>query len=414
MKKVASEIKSYQEHIFVLLMIALVFLYRENPLLSFPELPILLVGLLGYNLVQHWYLPRSRRPQIFHAFSIVVNSLFITGIIHYSGGADSSLWVLLLLPIFSACIMQEPRTIWLALVLAVTILGVFYIDLVFNPTEPQLFALGTKLGVLILSMVVTMRLALSERQAKEAMETQRDSLNKIVKEAEASTIQLDKMASLGQLASSIAHDLNGPIAVILGYTDMLLTELDPQSKHGKDLERIREAAQFCRNLVSEILGLARREDYQIKPTSIQDIFDRSWRLCEAQFRRQQVSLVRNLDEGDQKVPMSPLHIEQVILNLLTNAAHVSSPGGTVKVMAKKVTAKGKASLAVSVKDTGAGIPTEVLPKLFTAFFTTKSKGVGTGMGLHICKQIIERHQGHISAENSPEGGAVFTFTLPMS
>jgi len=107
--------------------------------------------------------------------------------------------------------------------------------------------------------------------------------------------------------------------------------------------------------------------------------------------------------------MSPVHIQQVLLNLLANAAQVSGKGGTVRVSASRR----DSAVAVSFEDQGPGIPAGAEKEIFKPFFTTKAKGKGTGLGLHIARQIVERHRGRITAGNKPRGGgAVFTFTLP--
>ncbi|MFH1725447.1 MAG: HAMP domain-containing sensor histidine kinase [Elusimicrobiota bacterium] len=399
-----------QEHIFVLFMLGLAFLYRQNPGMVYPHVLILLFVLLTYNFAQHRLLRHISHTHVFHAFSMIANALVLGAVMHYSGGKDSSFWVLLLMPLFSSVLMHNLATMWLTLALVLTVLGTFYLHLLLEGNNVDLFVLGTKTAVLILAFLVTKRLAVSERRAQAALEEERRAIKGLEEEVQTVSLQTDKMASLGHLTASIAHDLNGPIAVIIGYTDFILADLPPQSKHAPDVRHLREAAQFCRNLISNILGLARREDYHLVPTSIRDVFNRTWKLCEAQFRHRKVGLVSQFDDKLPEIPMSPVHIQQVMLNLLTNACHAAPAESTVTIGAWQ----GKNGLAVSVQDQGPGLPTGHEKDIFRPFFTSKGKGEGTGIGLNIAKQIIERHHGRIRAENAPKGGAIFTFTLPFA
>lgn len=399
--------KEIQEHVFVLLMLSLVFLYRENPLLVYPQVLSLLFALLAYNFFQHRFLKRVRYALLFHAFSLIVNTAVVGGIIHFSGGKDSSFWVLLLLPLFSSVIMHNTKTMWLTLVLVLTVLLTFYMELILNGNNNDTILLGTKSAVLILAFLFTKRLAISERKAHSDLSTQRESLTELEKQVEASTLQTDKMVNLGHLTTSIAHDINNPIAVILGYSDLLLAELPRDSKHVEDVMRIQQSALFCRNLASNILGMARREDYTLRRTSIRDVFDNTWKLCETQFRHENVTMNSEFEDGLCKLFMSAVHIQQVILNLLTNARQATPAGGNVTVKAFRDNGR----LSFSVRDQGPGIPEGKEEEIFKPFFTSKSKG--TGMGLHIVRQIIERHHGQVHAGNAKEGGAIFTFALPV-
>lgn len=402
--------KQIQEHVFVLGLVVLAFLYRESPSLSYPYVLYTLLGLLCYNLFQHWYLARTKSPAVFHAASVVINTLIVGAVVRFSGGKDSALWVLFLLPLFSS-VLQETRTAALTLVLSLVMLGSFYLDWPVQP-DIDLFTFATKAAVLGLAAYFTVRTKASEQKVRAELEDERVSLKRLEGQVESMTLQSDKLANLGALTTSIAHDLNGPIAVVLGYCDILLADTPAGTRLREDLSRIRESAQFCRNLVTNILGLARREDLSFVPTSIRDVFDSTTRLCQTQFRHLQVSLLTEFEEGLPDVPMSPVHIQQVLLNLLTNACHVSAPGGTVRVAVRRE--NGSGGVRVEIYDQGPGLTPGAEEKLFQPFYTTKAKGAGTGLGLYISRRIVEHHHGRIEAGNAPKGGAVFRFTLPAA
>ncbi len=222
-------------------------------------------------------------------------------------------------------------------------------------------------------------------------------------------IQAEKLASMGQMAAGIAHEINNPLGVVLMYSHLLKEELADSARGREDVDRIIAEAERTRGIVRGILNFARAEKVQRAPTDINDLLHRCVEAATAAAHgsvRAECSLdpalgTRLVDGGQ---------LRQVFDNLLRNAVEAMGDGGTILAS----TAAGEGEFTVTVGDTGPGIPEENLPKMFSPFFTTKKVGKGTGLGLSVCYGIVKMHGGSIQAANRPGGGACFTVRIPAA
>jgi len=255
-------------------------------------------------------------------------------------------------------------------------------------------------------------------------------------------IHSEKMASLGQLAAGIAHELNNPVGFIYGNMDILnqcvggLTELlDYYDKAElsdlvsggavqikeridydatlEDLDLIikdcREGAQRIRDIVQNLRTFSRLDEAEFKESDIHEGIDSTIRLLSRYYSSDNISLIRDYGELP-PVDAFAGQLNQVWMNLLVNAAQaVSATGGEVRV----ATRVEEQSVVISVADTGGGIPRESLNRIFEPFYTTKPVGEGTGLGLSISFGIVERHDGTIAVETRLGEGTTFTVTLPI-
>jgi len=258
---------------------------------------------------------------------------------------------------------------------------------------------------------------------------------------QAQIVQSEKMASLGQLAAGIAHELNNPSGFLYGNMQMLgecvrglerllvfyegarLTpedaaaalalkaEVDYEHTLG-DLHSIvadcRDGAERIRDVVQNLRTFSRLDEAEFKKVDIHDGLDSTLRLLSRYFNSGPITLRR--DYG--RLPPVDCYagqLNQVWMNLLANAAHAVKGGGSVSV---ETESRGE-SVVVRVRDTGCGIAPENLPRIFDPFFTTKPVGEGTGLGLSVTYGIVERHCGRIEVESRPGEGTVFTVTIPV-
>ena len=224
---------------------------------------------------------------------------------------------------------------------------------------------------------------------------------------QARLIQAEKLASMGQMAAGIAHEINNPLGVVLMYSHLLKEELADASRPQEDVDRIIAEAERTRGIVRGILNFAREEKVDRAPTDINALLTKAAEGIlptspEGKFR---VEFRLDPDLGSQQVDGGQLR--QVFDNLLKNAVEAMPDGGVIRV----ATEDGEGEFTVTVSDTGAGIPEENLPKMFSPFFTTKKVGKGTGLGLSVCYGIVKMHGGTIQAANLPEGGACFTVRI---
>ncbi len=242
---------------------------------------------------------------------------------------------------------------------------------------------------------------------RETVQSLAVSNDKLAKTQE-TLMQAEKLASMGQLAAGIAHELNNPLGVVLMYAH-ILREQEENEAVTEDLNMIAEQADRCKKIVSGLLHFARQNKVTKKPTDLRELIDRSLRAVIAPHEVT-IEVEHNLDDpvaeldGDQMI--------QVLTNLYWNAFAAMPGGGTLAIR----TIGNSARVEINVRDTGIGIPRENLDKIFEPFFTTKGIGKGTGLGLAIAYGIIKMHSGDIRVESNADPklptGATFTVTLP--
>lgn len=216
-----------------------------------------------------------------------------------------------------------------------------------------------------------------------------------------------KMATMGELAAGLAHEIRNPLAVINMLIHSWKAErLDPV-EFQSDLNVIAQKISDLNTLVTDLLNLARTRPLDRKMQDIRDLIDRVLRLLRHRLHQQKVTIKKNFRSQNRLVPMDRERIDQAVLNLLLNALDVTPTGGSITVETR--TQDGK--MAIDVMDSGPGIPEEQIMHLFKAFRTTKPTGVG--LGLPMTRRIVEEHQGEIFVSRNSSSGATFTILLPL-
>ncbi len=245
------------------------------------------------------------------------------------------------------------------------------------------------------------------------MRTLAESFNTMVqtlKDTQEQLVQKEKLASVGQLAAGVAHEINNPLGSVLLYADILRKETpdeDPQQQ--EDLEMIIREATRCKTIVNDLLNFSRQNEVMAQETDLNQLLAEIAQEAEMQDLYQQVEIVTNLEPQLPHIQADPLQLRQVFLNLMSNAAEAMPQGGTLTLTTRKGPSAG--FVTVEVEDTGVGISEENLKKIFTPFFTTKPIGRGTGLGLAITYGIVKMHQGQIGMQSQLGKGTRFTITL---
>lgn len=223
-------------------------------------------------------------------------------------------------------------------------------------------------------------------------------------------IQSEKMSAIGQLIAGIAHDLNNPLASVVGFADFLAESGDVPPALAEPLRVIRQEAERAATIVKNLLSFARRQEGERLPQAIQPLLESVLALLKNQLMALKVEVTLTVEPGIPDIEINPNQITQVFVNLLNNAAQAIGTTGRPGHIA--VTAKRWLDgVAISIADDGPGIPEELLPRVFEPFFTTKTEGEGTGLGLSICQGIVKEHGGRITLESRPGAGATFTVEL---
>jgi two-component system NtrC family sensor kinase len=230
-------------------------------------------------------------------------------------------------------------------------------------------------------------------------------------------IETGRLASIGELAAGIAHEINNPVAIMVqeaGWIDDLLGEGEPCT--GENLEEIQRAVgqirtqgDRCKEITYKLLSFARKTDPTIREVQLNEVVDEVIGLTSQKTRYANVHIETELSPDMPPIQASPSELQQVLLNLVNNAIDaIERPGGTVTV----TTRSAGDEVVLEVRDTGKGIPEANLERIFDPFFTTKPVGQGTGLGLPICYGIIEKMGGRITVESEIEKGTTFTVFMP--
>ncbi len=229
---------------------------------------------------------------------------------------------------------------------------------------------------------------------------------------ESQLIQSEKLAAVGQLVSGVAHELNNPLTSIAGLSEFLLEQQELGPKDRDHLQVIHEQAERAGRIVRNLLTFARKGPGERARVNLNDVVQRTLLLMSYDLKLKDIRTEKNLGSGMPDVVGDRHALQQVVLNLVTNAAHALAGNEAGRPRTIRINTWFDERVRLRVADTGPGIPEEVLPHLFTPFFTTKEPGHGTGLGLSITYSIVEAHGGQITVERSAEGGAAFLVELP--
>jgi len=217
----------------------------------------------------------------------------------------------------------------------------------------------------------------------------------------------EKMTAVGQLVSGVAHELNNPLAAILSFAEELRESGAPSSPEA--VEIIHQQALRARAIVRDLLSVVRKgEERKRERVPLGDLIERSAQPLRRRLEDLGTRFTVDAPAGLPALEVDPLGIDQVIANLVVNAAQAAGPGGRVRLSA----ASDGGGCEIRVEDDGAGIAPHVMPRLFEPFFSTKPPGQGTGLGLSVSRGIVEHHGGTVTAANREGGGACFVVRLP--
>ena len=233
-------------------------------------------------------------------------------------------------------------------------------------------------------------------------------INTRLQATQAQLVQSEKLASVGQLTAGIVHDVKNPLAVIKGLAEELAEEPDMDEYSIDGLKTIRESASKANTIVTDLLKFARQSTPEMQSRDMRDTIESVMRLTEYLTRKGNVDVEAILPERAVMATYDPQQIEQVLINLLTNAVQAMPDGGTLTFDLSQ----SDDDVVLKVTDTGVGIPKEYFARIFDPFFTTKPEGEGTGLGLSVSYGIITRHGGHIDLSSTVGEGTTFTIHIP--
>lgn len=230
------------------------------------------------------------------------------------------------------------------------------------------------------------------------------------KRIEQQLIQSEKLTGIGRLAAGVAHELNNPLASILGFSELMLESIGKDSPLHEFLIDIIESANQSKKIVTGLLEYARQSVSKTGSHNIIKVIDRTVSLVKHTLKVKEISVIVDNEEDLPGIKVDMQKTIQVFLNIITNAIDSMPDGGKLFIKTRKESDK---YISVGFRDSGIGIPEENLNKIFDPFFTTKEAGIGTGLGLSICLGIIEQQNGKIDVKSEFGKGTTFKISLPI-
>jgi signal transduction histidine kinase len=283
------------------------------------------------------------------------------------------------------------------------------------------FALFFGLGILILFVIIslgallyfqTVRKIRAEEWSRH-MEQRQNFLDQLGQAA--------KLASIGELVDSVAHEINTPLGIISSHIDALKLQKDYPVKFSEDLDVIKNQTRRINNYTKSLLNYSHRIPFNPKPEKLTMLIDECLFLLNPKFRSKRIRITKNYQHDMPEVEIDKGQIEQVFINLFNNSADAIESSGEIRidvhVEEKNISVVNKGEIkfaAITITDTGSGIQAEDINNIFETFFTTKVEGKGTGLGLPISKAIILRHKGKIEVYSEPGKFTTFRVFLPIN
>jgi len=407
------------EVVFCVFMAALAFLWKDNPDLVYPHIQYLFLLLMALNLAAAKTLRLWPTRQGLSAGLILGNCGVITGILSYSGGAQSNLWVLYLMPIYTACLLLGAGEVLLITAAAIVFNAAFHV-LQTQPLDAgSYFALATKSGLFVFAAAMTWKIVQRDQSTRARLEEKRGHMlhleEKILLQSHALEKTQDACES-GHLVSDIAHDLNNMIMVIMGFTKIVLQAKSFSNETHDDLQCIYRSAELCGSLVVTLRKLAteRPKAYSFDPCDIKDLIEPALALQQNMLNHYRVEVRRDYAPNTPLIPASPSHLQRLFFTLFSNAAKSMKRGGVLGIRTELRGAPSleQSRLLIIVEDTGSGFAEDLLKKLSNPAAVNSPQG--TDLYFLACGQVVDKHGGEISAENRATGGARITLSLPCA
>jgi PAS domain S-box-containing protein len=232
------------------------------------------------------------------------------------------------------------------------------------------------------------------------------------KRTEAALRQSEKLAAMSTLVAGVAHELNNPLEVIFAHSEMLA--LDAPGQVPERAQKINRAAQRCARLVKNFLAMARQHPPERTRVSVSQVVRETAELISYPLRVNGITLTLDLAPELPSLSADPHQLQQVLLNLLTNAQHALRSAPAPRRITLTAHVEGPDHVRIVVADNGPGVPPEIRERIFEPFFTTKAVGEGTGLGLSLCQGLVESHGGTLTLDDAPGGGTRFAIVLPLA
>ena len=240
--------------------------------------------------------------------------------------------------------------------------------------------------------------------------TSLEESNRRLKETQEQLVHGERLATIGEMAASIAHELKGPMVAIGGFARRLAKKILPDSIEAGYVSTIIDEEQRLEKMLDEVLSFSKKTTTCFERCSISEIVENSLSILSHVFEKNRVTLSKSFPKKEIMLYADCQQLKQVFINLLHNALDVMRDGGSLRIAITSCRLGKERAVAIKIADTGGGVPEPLLNNIFTPFFTTKNSG--TGLGLPIANRIVSNHNGKVKVMNNPSGGAEFSVILP--
>ena len=258
------------------------------------------------------------------------------------------------------------------------------------------------------------------RESARTLEQKVEKRTRELRRAQAETMRGEKLASVGLLASGVAHELNNPLTGILTFSHLLREKMPDKSPDAEDMDLVIRETKRCAAIIKRLLDFAREKQPEKKFTDLNQIITDTVRIVEKPAHLRDIEIVLDLDRSLPPIWIDADQIKQVIMNMVVNAQHAVEEKGNITIRTRRAldprvsAAEAKPMVAISIIDTGCGISEKNLRRIFDPFFTSKDVGRGTGLGLSVSHGIVEAHGGLIEVESKVGEGSTFRVFLPLT
>ena len=303
----------------------------------------------------------------------------------------------------------SPKLAMLA-ILSLPVLGLWTVLMDGSPAPSRMFRIFTVLSaMLVLGAFVFLRQYIQDQQLIGLLQDSRRGYEN-QQRLQSHLVQKEKLASLGELVAGAAHEINHPLASIMGYSEQLWSKHRLTPEQDALVRKIVNQARRTQDLVADLLSFARQSPGEKAPVDLTVLLHRSAQMLEAQHHASRIRVEISVEPGFPRVPCNANQLFQTFVEIIENAmdALVEAGGGTLRITAQR---QGQDAV-IEFADTGPGIREP--QRVFDPFYTTKPIGKGTGLGLSAVYGVIQEHGGQITCQNRPEGGALFVLRLPAS
>jgi signal transduction histidine kinase len=342
------------------------------------------------------------------AMDIVVVTLliFLTGIMETGRALQTDYYLLYFLIILRGIVLFPTKVHSIVMNGIISVLYIFTVfvsqqSLRFLSTNDFLVRLVLLWGVMLMSWFVLEIVRIQRERIQE-------DVNRI-RQMEDQLIRNERLASMGEIAASVAHEINNPVGIITACTDYLLRKTKPQDPQYENLKIIATEAERCKRIVAELLNLASPSKIKTEPLSPSQLIQDTVTIVRPQADQHQVTIQVDCQEKLPEIQGNSTLLQRALVNLYSNAIQAMPQGGNLSIQAQYEPKEN--CVSIHVTDNGVGIPPEDMDKIFTPFFTTRAGR--SGLGLAITDRIIDWHNGHIYVQSQPEKGTEFGILLPV-